>query len=54
MVLSLRLAEEVPWSNFLWKKLMKIVSCFTTFLVNINLEILFLSFLVVGGGGGLV
>ena len=31
MVLSVKLAEEVPWSNFLWEKLVKVVSNFFFF-----------------------
>ena len=32
MVLSVKLAEGLRWSNFLWEKLVKIVSCFLLFL----------------------
>ena len=31
-----RLVEEVPWSNFSREKLVKVVSCFSTFLVNLS------------------
>ena len=31
MVLSVKLAEAGPWSNFLWEKLVKVVSCFLYF-----------------------
>ena len=35
IVLSVKLAEEFSWSNALWEKLVKIVSWFSAFLVNI-------------------
>ena len=41
MTLYVKLAEEVLWSNFLREKLVKVVSCLSTFLVNPSLEKLF-------------
>ena len=38
MALSVKLPEDVPWSNSLWEKLVKVVICFSTFLVNLSLE----------------
>ena len=38
MVLSVKLAEEVPWPNFLWEKFIYVVSCFSTHFVNLSLE----------------
>ena len=46
MVLSVKLAEELPWSNFQWEPLVKIV--FSIFLVNI---ISLNNFFFLGGGG---
>ena len=41
MVLSVKLAEDVPWSNFLWEKLVKVVSCFfCTFQVDLTFPLL--------------
>ena len=52
MVLSSKLAEEVPWYNFLWEKGSKDSFMFFTFSCKYKLFFVFLFF--GGRGGGLV
>ena len=36
MVLSMKLAQVVLWSNFLWEKLLKKVSSLSDYLMNLS------------------
>ena len=57
MVLSLKLAEEVPWYNFLWEKGSKDSFMFFTFSCKYKFRFFFFFFFFFffgGGGGGLV